>query len=169
MEAFKLRPGNGNQIVHVGYAKLIWSMLVFFKYAHMNIQYKCTFFSFRTLSLRCLQKTKTGFDLTARDSYFTILVEVFTNHILPVNTYFTNRREWTEHKIIVLKPASKYKAIWQRYFFRNILSSISSIIYLSVEQKCFVKIIFYGRVNIKSQIRDNYLLFHILWRQKSIS
>ena len=121
MEAFKLRPGNGNQIVHVGYAKLIWSMLVFFKYAHMNIQYKCTFFSFRTLSLRCLHKTKTGFDLTARDSYFTIPVEVFTNHILPVNTYFTNRREWTEHKIIVLKPASKNKAIWQRYFFRNIL------------------------------------------------
>ena len=33
-----------------------------------------------------------GFDLTARDSYFTILVEVFTNHILAENTYFTNNK-----------------------------------------------------------------------------
>ena len=34
-----------------------------------------------------------GFDLTTRDSYFTILVEVFTNHILVENTYFTNHIE----------------------------------------------------------------------------
>ena len=30
----------------------------------------------------------TGFDLTTRDSYFTILDEVFTNYILAENTYF---------------------------------------------------------------------------------
>ena len=29
----------------------------------------------------------TGFDLTTRDSYFTILVEVFTNHILTENIF----------------------------------------------------------------------------------
>ena len=29
------------------------------------------------------------FDLRTRDSYFTILVDVFTNHILVENTYFT--------------------------------------------------------------------------------
>ena len=33
----------------------------------------------------------TGFDLTTRDSYFTILIEVFTNHILTENAHFTNR------------------------------------------------------------------------------
>ena len=32
----------------------------------------------------------TGFNLTSHDSYFTILVEVFTNHILAENTNFTN-------------------------------------------------------------------------------
>ena len=34
---------------------------------------------------------KAGSDLTTRDSYFTILVEVFTNHILAENTNFTNQ------------------------------------------------------------------------------
>ena len=33
-----------------------------------------------------------GLDLMTRDSYFTILVEVFTNHILAKNTNFTNHR-----------------------------------------------------------------------------
>ena len=33
---------------------------------------------------------KTGFDLTTRDLYFTILVEIFTSHILAENTHFTN-------------------------------------------------------------------------------
>ena len=31
-----------------------------------------------------------GFDLMARDLYFMILVEVFTNHILADKIYFTN-------------------------------------------------------------------------------
>ena len=33
------------------------------------------------------------FNLTTHDSYFTVLVEVFTNHILAENTYFTNQSE----------------------------------------------------------------------------
>ena len=33
-----------------------------------------------------------GSDLTTCDSYFTILVEVFTNHILAVKSYFMNHR-----------------------------------------------------------------------------
>ena len=45
------------------------------------------------------------------DSYFTILVEVFTNHTLAENTYFTNHTERTEHTIVVLKPANKYQII----------------------------------------------------------
>ena len=47
------------------------------------------------------------------DLYFTILVEVFMNHILAENMYLTNHREWTEHKIMVLKPTIKYQIIWQ--------------------------------------------------------
>ena len=43
----------------------------------------------------------TGFDLTTRDSYFMILVEVFMNHILAENTYFTNHIERREHKILI--------------------------------------------------------------------
>ena len=34
-----------------------------------------------------------GFNLTTRDIYFMILVEVFMNHILVENTYFTNHIE----------------------------------------------------------------------------
>ena len=37
----------------------------------------------------------TGFDLMTRDSYFMIQVEVFMNHILAENKYFTNHREIT--------------------------------------------------------------------------
>ena len=36
---------------------------------------------------------KSGFDLTTRDLYITILIEVFTNHILAKNTYFMNHIE----------------------------------------------------------------------------
>ena len=49
----------------------------------------------------------TGLDLTTRDSYFTILVEVLTNHVLAKNTYFTNHIESAERKIMVLKPTKK--------------------------------------------------------------
>ena len=40
-----------------------------------------------------------GFNLSTRDSSFTILVKVFTNHILAENTYLANRLERKEHKI----------------------------------------------------------------------
>ena len=52
------------------------------------------------------------------ESYFMNLVEVFTNQILAENTYFTNHVEWTEHKIMALKPASKYQIIWQCHSFK---------------------------------------------------
>ena len=38
-----------------------------------------------------------------RDSYITILVEVFTNHISAEKIYFINHIEWTKHKIMALK------------------------------------------------------------------
>ena len=55
------------------------------------------------------------------DSYFTILAEVFTNHILAKNTYFKNHIAWWEHKIMVLKPTSKYQIIQHWDNFKNIL------------------------------------------------
>ena len=45
----------------------------------------------------------TGFNLATCDLYFMIQVEVFMNHILAENTYFTNHIEWTEHTFMVLK------------------------------------------------------------------
>ena len=36
------------------------------------------------------------------------------------STYFMNQKEWTEHKIIVLKPANKYQIIQQGHNFKNI-------------------------------------------------
>ena len=63
----------------------------------------------------------TGFDLMTHDSYFMILAEVFTNHILAENTYFMYHLGSTEQKIKILKPATKYKIIWQCHNFENIL------------------------------------------------
>ena len=74
-----------------------------------------------------------------RDLYFTILVEVFTNHILVENT---NRTEWTEHTIVVLKPSNKYQII-----FKNIIKIFLLMIILSLLSKSFVNIIFYGIEN----------------------
>ena len=68
-------------------------------------------------------RSDAGFDLMTRDLVFTILVEVFMNHILAKNTYFTNHIEWTEHKIVIVKPANKYQIVWQCHNFKNILIS----------------------------------------------
>ena len=48
------------------------------------------------------------FELTTFDLYFTILIGIFMTHILAENTYFKNHTEWTEYKILVLKPGNKY-------------------------------------------------------------
>ena len=64
---------------------------------------------------------RTGFDLTTYDSYFMILVQVFTNHTLAENTYFTNHLAWTEHTIMVLKTTNKYKIIQESHNFEDIL------------------------------------------------
>ena len=55
------------------------------------------------------------------DLYFTILVKIFTNHILAKSTYFTSHTEWTDDKIIVLKLASKYQIIQHGDNFKNTL------------------------------------------------
>ena len=42
LEAY-LKSGTGNQIVNVGYTKLICNMVAFFKYEKCILQYKCPF------------------------------------------------------------------------------------------------------------------------------
>ena len=61
------------------------------------------------------------FNLKTHYLHFKILAEVFTNHILAKKTYITNHLAWTEHKIMVLKPANKYKIICQFHNFENFL------------------------------------------------
>ena len=51
-----------------------------------------------------------GLDLTTYDSYFTVSVEVFTNHI-----------GWIEHLTMVLKPENKHQIIQWNHNFKNIL------------------------------------------------
>ena len=79
-----------------------------------------------------------GFDLMTRDSYFTVLVEVFTIHILAEDTYFTNHVEWTEHKTMVLKPTNKYQIIRQQRFATSTIS---------LSSKSFVNIFYWAENN----------------------
>ena len=76
-----------------------------------------------------VSRKNTGFDLAARDSYFTILVEVFTNHILVENTYFTNHIEWTEHTITALQVFLQVctKLFSNVIILKTFLSAISSM------------------------------------------
>ena len=76
-----------------------------------------------------------GFNLRTRNSYFLILIEVFTNHVLIENIYFTNCIEWTEYKIMVLKSENKYQIIWQCHNFKTFLMTISTIINFFIKQK----------------------------------
>ena len=95
----------------------------------------CFFFNNIYVNTVVLPKVYPGFDLTTHDSDFTILVEVFMNHISAENTYFTNHIEWTNHKIMAFKSANRYQIIRQ-----SLLSMISIIISLS--SKSYVNIIF---------------------------
>ena len=68
----------------------------------------------KTEEIKFIAKRSTataGSDLTTRDLYFTILVEVFRNNISAENKYFTNRMEWTEHKLMGLESANKNQII----------------------------------------------------------
>ena len=87
-----------------------------------------------------------------RDSYFTILVEVFTNHVLAKKTYFTNHIVWTEHEITVSKSANKYQIIrqCQKYSYRRCPASSISLL-----SKSFVNITFYKAENDKFLRQDD--------------
>ena len=78
---------------------------------------------------------KIGFLFRTRDSYFTILVVVFMNHILAEKSYFRNHTEheldtrlWCHNLQISTKLFSSV------ILLKILLSTISSIIHLFIEQ-----------------------------------
>ena len=96
-----------------------------------------------------------GFDLATRDSNFTILAEVFTDHILAKNTYYTNYTEWPEHKITVLKPGNNHQIIQQCHGFKSILINDAKHHPFFLSIKSFVNITFYEAENDKSLRQDD--------------
>ena len=72
---------------------------------------------------------KSGFDLTTRDSYITILIKIFTNHILAKSAYFTNRIEWTEqdYGLKTGKQVPNYSTL--RWFQKHSYRRYPAIIY----------------------------------------
>ena len=91
-----------------------------------------------------------GLNLTTRDIYFMILVQVFMNHILVENTYFTNHIEWTKHKIMF-----KYQIFGIAIILKTFLLAISSIIHFFLLSKNFVKNIFHRAEDNISKRKDN--------------
>ena len=117
----------------------------------------------------------TGFDLTTRDSYFTILVKVFTNHSLEQNPYFTNHIERKEYKTMTLKTAKHLNTyiIFTDIILKLFLSAVFSIIHFFIEQ--VLQTLFFMEPKI-TYCKDGtinhsniYLLFYLLWCQKIIS
>ena len=88
-----------------------------------------------------------------------------------VNACFKNHTEWTEHKIMVFKPATKYQINWQCHNFKNtLLDDFQHHPFV-----CRAKVLeknFYGGENNKLQRRDNHsnicLLLDLIWCQKNI-
>ena len=59
------------------------------------------------MKIRVRMKRRSELDLTTRDSYFKILVQVFTNHILAKNIFYESYRV-NRTQDYSLKPGSKY-------------------------------------------------------------
>ena len=97
---------------------------------------------------------QTGFNLTTRDSFYTMLGEVFLNRILAESTYFTNHVEWTEHKIMASKLANTYQIIWQCHSFKSTLIHYFQY-HPFLYKASFGSIIFYRAKNNKLKRQDN--------------
>ena len=59
------------------------------------------------MKIRVRMKRRSELDLTTRDSYFKILVQVFTNHILAKNIFYESYRV-NRTQDYSLKPGNKY-------------------------------------------------------------
>ena len=111
------------------------------------------------------------FDVRTRDSYFTILVDVFTNHILVENTYFTKHLGWTKQNNMVLKAAKKYiiirchifENILIEHFFHELFLYRAKVLQTSFFMETKTTRWWNETINHSS----NYLLFDLLWCQKA--
>ena len=111
-------------------------------------------------NIKNIKSIRTGFDLTTRDSYITILVEVFTNHILAEKIYFKNHIEWTEHKIMVVNRQVSAKLFDNEIISKTFLSTISTIIHFFIKQR-FCKHHFF--VEPKQQTQKTSQLSFTIW------
>ena len=113
--------------------------------------------------------------------YFTILVQVFMNHILAESTYISRliiHIEWIEHKIIVLKSANKKRIIQHQNILIYSWFPASSIFF--IKQKFFRYQFLWSRNNrwvIPSQIIQKnwfgwslvYHFFTLVWLDKMLN
>ena len=98
------------------------------------------------------------FDLNPHDLYFTVLVEVFTNHLAEI-TYFPNHIEGTEHEIMVLKPANTCQINRCCHNFEKILIDGFWHHSISLLNKSFSNIIF---ANCKDQAISNSNIWYLI-------
>ena len=78
---------------------------------------------------------------------------IFHDSILAENKNFMNHLGWTEHKIMVLKPANKSKIIGQCHNFLKDFYQWFPSLSNSLSSKGFVNILFYGD-NLWKQLND---------------
>ena len=108
-------------------------------------------------------------DLTTHDSYFMILVEVFTNHILA-----QNRTQDSLRSDYGLKTSKQVPIFGKCHNFENIFIEHFQHYSISLLSKSFSNIIFTEPqiTNCEEQTINHsniYLLFDLLGRRKSIS
>ena len=103
------------------------------------------------------------------DSYFMVLVEVFTNHNLTENTYLTNHIVWTELKIMVLKSANKYQIIRYYHNFENIVINDFRHHFISSSSKSLSNIFKKILKTRQLTIQIICLLFDLVGCQRGIS
>ena len=103
-----------------------------------------------------------GFDLMTCDLYFTILVEVFMNHILAWKMYFTNCIEQREHKIMVLKPANKCQIIQHCHNSKKILINYFHHHPFLFQAKVLWTLFLWDRIS-KLKRQDSYLFIKHLF------
>ena len=147
------------------YSFEFWNMVFLFFYKFFyNVLYHAVLLTW--WNSEPIRMPNSGFDWITRNSYFTTLVEVFTNHILAENTFSQIIYiSWTEHKSTVLKSINKQQIIQHCHNFKNIL--INNFFLLS-KSLLFteLKITYWKDKAIKHS--NIYLLCNLFWCYYSI-
>ena len=104
-------------------------LFIFFPTIYIFLGYTC---QIRFLSLVLSISYFLGFTLN----------HIAKNHILAESSYFKNHIEWAQHMIMDLKPANKYKIIWQSNPFRRDTQGFI--------QRILMSIIWHKKINPKT-------------------